>query len=157
MDGSGVHTCRQLSSAGIPCTLVLDSAAAYMMERVDVVLVGAEAVVESGGIINHMGTFQARSASRLGLRCVLATPNAVGFKSFRGQWVGCQRHLAVHALERVRLRTARLLRLASRAGFALVLCEFHAVQWPGQDKEMIPMVSSLCDRRVRVFERHLRL
>ena len=29
-----------------------------MMERVDMVLVGAEAVVESGGIINHMGTFQ---------------------------------------------------------------------------------------------------
>lgn len=33
------------------------------MERVDVVLVGAEAVVESGGIINHMGTFQASPAA----------------------------------------------------------------------------------------------
>jgi len=44
-------------------TLVLDSAAAFMMERVDMVLVGAEGVAESGGIINKLGTFQA------GIRC----------------------------------------------------------------------------------------
>ena len=38
---------------------MLDSAAAFMMERVDMVLVGAEGVVESGGMINKLGTFQA--------------------------------------------------------------------------------------------------
>ena len=43
--------------------MVLDSAAAFMMERVDMVLVGAEGVAESGGIINKLGTFQA------GVRC----------------------------------------------------------------------------------------
>ena len=33
-------------------TLVLDSAVAFIMEKIDLVLIGAEGVVESGGIIN---------------------------------------------------------------------------------------------------------
>ena len=45
-------------------TLVLDSAAAFMMERVDLVLVGAEGVVESGGIINKLGTFQIATVAK---------------------------------------------------------------------------------------------
>jgi len=37
--------------------IVVDSAIAYVMEQVDIVLVGAEAVVENGGIINRIGTY----------------------------------------------------------------------------------------------------
>lgn len=43
---------KNLEAAGIPCTLVLDSAIGYVMEQVDFVMVGAEGVVESGGIVN---------------------------------------------------------------------------------------------------------
>lgn len=39
-------------------TLILDSAVGYIMERIDFVLVGAEGVTESGGIINKIGTYQ---------------------------------------------------------------------------------------------------
>ena len=42
----------------MPCTLVLDSAVAYIMDKVDLVLVGSEAVVESGGLINAVGSYQ---------------------------------------------------------------------------------------------------
>lgn len=35
-----------------------------MMERVDLVLVGAEGVVESGGIINKLGTFQIATVAK---------------------------------------------------------------------------------------------
>lgn len=63
-DGTGAHTARVLSEKGIPCTLVLDSAVAYMMERVDIVLVGAEAVVENGGIVNKLGTFQIATVAK---------------------------------------------------------------------------------------------
>lgn len=38
--------------------MILDAAVGYMMEKVDLVLVGAEGVVESGGIINRVGTYQ---------------------------------------------------------------------------------------------------
>ena len=43
---------KELIDAGIECTLVLDSAVAFAMERVDLVLCGAEGVVENGGIVN---------------------------------------------------------------------------------------------------------
>jgi translation initiation factor eIF-2B subunit alpha len=46
----------ELAKEGIATRLVLDSAVASIMDRVDAVLVGAEAVVESGGIINKVGT-----------------------------------------------------------------------------------------------------
>ncbi|XP_037081570.1 translation initiation factor eIF-2B subunit alpha-like [Pollicipes pollicipes] len=54
-DHSGEKLQKELSRAGISCTLVLDAAVAYVMERVDCVLVGAEGVVENGGIINKIG------------------------------------------------------------------------------------------------------
>jgi translation initiation factor eIF-2B subunit alpha len=38
--------------------VVLDSAVAYVMDKVDFVLVGSEAVVESGGLINAVGSNQ---------------------------------------------------------------------------------------------------
>ncbi|KIP09129.1 hypothetical protein PHLGIDRAFT_18738 [Phlebiopsis gigantea 11061_1 CR5-6] len=57
-NGLGLKTYAQLIEAGIPCTVVLDSAVAYVMDKVDFVLVGSEAVVESGGLINAVGSNQ---------------------------------------------------------------------------------------------------
>ncbi|KAJ1985566.1 translation initiation factor eIF-2B subunit alpha [Dimargaris cristalligena] len=55
---SGYRTAAQLRQAGIPCTVVLDCAVGYIMEEVDFVLVGAEGVVENGGLINQIGSYQ---------------------------------------------------------------------------------------------------
>ncbi|CAE6442889.1 unnamed protein product [Rhizoctonia solani] len=57
--GLGMKTYEALTAAGVPCTVVLDSAVAYVMDKVDLVLVGSEAVVESGGLINAVGSYQA--------------------------------------------------------------------------------------------------
>lgn len=56
--GLGLKTHEALIAAGIPCTVVLDSAVAYVIDQVDFVLVGSEAVVESGGLINAVGSNQ---------------------------------------------------------------------------------------------------
>lgn len=48
---------KNLQAADIPCTLILDSAIGYVMEQVDFVMVGAEGVVESGGIVNKVSEF----------------------------------------------------------------------------------------------------
>ena len=40
----------------IPVKVVLDSAMAYCMEQVDLVLVGAEGVLENGAVVNKLGT-----------------------------------------------------------------------------------------------------
>jgi translation initiation factor eIF-2B subunit alpha len=45
-----------LKKSNINCTVILDAAMGLIMERVDFVLLGAEGVVESGGIINKVGT-----------------------------------------------------------------------------------------------------
>lgn len=55
---NGLLLASRLAEEGIPVTLISDSAAAHMMDQVDLVFVGAEAVVENGGIINNMGTCQ---------------------------------------------------------------------------------------------------
>jgi len=47
--------CRLLEKENIPCKVIYDSAVGYKMEEVDMVMVGAEGVVESGGIINRVG------------------------------------------------------------------------------------------------------
>ncbi len=51
----GIKTAKELSSAGIPVTLITDSAAGYFMPRVDFVVVGADAIRKEG-IVNKVGT-----------------------------------------------------------------------------------------------------
>lgn len=43
-----------LRKYNIPCTLILDSAISYIIEKIDAVLLGAEGVCENGGIINRV-------------------------------------------------------------------------------------------------------
>ncbi|KAJ2832672.1 translation initiation factor eIF-2B subunit alpha [Coemansia sp. 'formosensis'] len=57
-DQSGLKAAEELQALGVPCEVVLDAAVGYIMEKVDLVLVGAEGVVESGGLINKIGTYQ---------------------------------------------------------------------------------------------------
>ncbi|KAI8388511.1 uncharacterized protein BYT42DRAFT_560313 [Radiomyces spectabilis] len=57
-NSEGLQAVDALREAGIPCRAVLDSAVGYIMDKVDMVFVGAEGVVENGGIINQIGTYQ---------------------------------------------------------------------------------------------------
>jgi translation initiation factor eIF-2B subunit alpha len=57
-DGAGYTTAKEMKEAGIPVTVILDSAIGYVMEKVGLVIVGAEGVVENGGIVNKVGTYQ---------------------------------------------------------------------------------------------------
>lgn len=56
-DNSGEEMCQSLTKLGISCTVILDSTVGYVMEHVDMVMVGAEGVAESGGVINKIGTY----------------------------------------------------------------------------------------------------
>lgn len=56
-DDIGLKMCEDLENAGIECTVILDSAIGYVMENIDFVFLGAEGVVESGGIVNKIGTY----------------------------------------------------------------------------------------------------
>jgi translation initiation factor eIF-2B subunit alpha len=54
----GMDTVLALRSKGVPVATIPESAVAYSMGMVDMVIVGAEGVVENGGIISRMGTYQ---------------------------------------------------------------------------------------------------
>ncbi|KAL6842093.1 hypothetical protein ACP4OV_028072 [Aristida adscensionis] len=57
-DRTGLRMSNELAVLGIPVKVLIDSAVAYSMDEIDMVFVGADGVVESGGIINMMGTYQ---------------------------------------------------------------------------------------------------
>ncbi|XP_051528975.1 translation initiation factor eIF-2B subunit alpha-like isoform X2 [Myxocyprinus asiaticus] len=63
-DSAGELMAQKLRRLNIPVTVVLDAAVGYIMEKVDLVIVGAEGVVESGGIINKIGTYQMAVCSK---------------------------------------------------------------------------------------------
>ena len=56
-DSSGYRLAEALRNVGVPVRIILDAAVGKVMEEVDMVLLGAEGVVESGGIINKIGTY----------------------------------------------------------------------------------------------------
>jgi translation initiation factor eIF-2B subunit alpha len=77
--GLGNKTYEALTSVGIPCTVVLDSAVAYIMDKVDIVLMGSEAVVESGGLINSVGSYQTAIIAKAANKPVYALAESYKF------------------------------------------------------------------------------
>ncbi|KAF9894667.1 translation initiation factor eIF-2B subunit alpha [Aspergillus nanangensis] len=57
-DVEGMETVRELRANGVPVATIPESAVAYSLGKADVVIVGAEGVVENGGIVSRMGTYQ---------------------------------------------------------------------------------------------------
>eukprot|EP01088_Endostelium_zonatum_P015872 TRINITY_DN4062_c0_g1_i1.p1 TRINITY_DN4062_c0_g1~~TRINITY_DN4062_c0_g1_i1.p1 ORF type:complete len:446 (-),score=157.60 TRINITY_DN4062_c0_g1_i1:72-1409(-) len=56
-DCAGVGMARVMAGKGMEVTVIPDVGIAAVMEKVDFVMVGCEAVVENGGIINRIGTY----------------------------------------------------------------------------------------------------
>jgi ribose 1,5-bisphosphate isomerase len=54
----GHITIAQLNDAGIPTNLIVDSAVRFFMKKIDVVVVGADAITVNGSLINKIGTSQ---------------------------------------------------------------------------------------------------
>jgi ribose 1,5-bisphosphate isomerase len=52
----GRITARELGSVGIPVTMILDDAARLVMNDVEKVLVGADAITANGALVNKIGT-----------------------------------------------------------------------------------------------------
>ena len=54
----GYLTVKQLTEAGVPTTLIVDSAVRHVMPKISVVIVGADTVASNGAVINKIGTSQ---------------------------------------------------------------------------------------------------
>ncbi|KAK9814315.1 hypothetical protein WJX72_003908 [[Myrmecia] bisecta] len=66
-DGTGLTMARALDEMHVPVVAILDSAVAFALEslKVNMVMVGAEGVVENGGVINKLGTYQIAIAAKV--------------------------------------------------------------------------------------------
>ena len=64
VDAPGSKAAKVYAGAGIPTTVVLDSAVGYAMERADLVVVGDEGLVENELIGDKMGTYGMGIAAR---------------------------------------------------------------------------------------------
>lgn len=58
-EGAGFDAAATYAAAGIPVRVILDSAVGYFMEQVNLCVVGAEGVVENGGVVNKVGASSA--------------------------------------------------------------------------------------------------
>ena len=56
-DAEGAKAAKVYADAGIPTTVVLDSVVGYVVERADLMVVGAEAVVDNGVVFNKMENY----------------------------------------------------------------------------------------------------
>lgn len=54
----GKFMAKSLKELGIPVCLIHDSQVGFVINKVDKIFMGAEGVSESGGIINHIGSYQ---------------------------------------------------------------------------------------------------
>jgi ribose 1,5-bisphosphate isomerase len=54
----GILTANDLSKAGVPTTLIIDSAVRHLMKDIDAVFVGADTICSNGVLINKIGTSQ---------------------------------------------------------------------------------------------------
>ncbi|GMH53954.1 hypothetical protein TrVE_jg10190 [Triparma verrucosa] len=77
-EGGGARAAAVYSEANIPVTVVLDSAMGYAMEKADLVIVGAEGVVENGGVVNKIGTYALGITAK-----ALNTPFYVAAESYK--------------------------------------------------------------------------
>ncbi len=59
----GLLTVKDLSAAGVPATLIIDSAVRWIMKDIDVVFVGADTICSNGALINKIGTSQVALAA----------------------------------------------------------------------------------------------
>ncbi|KAI9880627.1 MAG: translation initiation factor eIF-2B subunit alpha [Pleopsidium flavum] len=57
-DAEGHSIVRDLRAKNVPVATIPESAVAYSLGKVDMIIVGAEGVVENGGIISRLGTYQ---------------------------------------------------------------------------------------------------
>jgi len=61
--GEGLVTAEELYKRGIPVTLIVDSAARFVMNRVNMVFIGAESIAANGAVVNKVGTSQVALAA----------------------------------------------------------------------------------------------
>ncbi|MDZ7266732.1 MAG: S-methyl-5-thioribose-1-phosphate isomerase [candidate division KSB1 bacterium] len=100
----------ELQNEGIPCTLICDSAAAFVMQRrhIDCCLVGADRIARNGDTANKIGTYSlAVNAQRHGIPFYVAAPiSTIDFSKNSGAEIPIEERAAAEVTQGFGRRTA---------------------------------------------------
>jgi ribose 1,5-bisphosphate isomerase len=109
----GYLTAKALSSAGIPTTLIIDSAVHLMMKKlhVDKVIVGADTICANGDLINKIGTSQIALCAKEQDVDFIAATESIKFSpaSVMGSVVEIEERDPAEVIEPGKLRGVRVL------------------------------------------------
>lgn len=78
----GNKVAKLLREASIPTTVITDASIGYYMKKAEFMLTSAESVVENGGIINTVGTYQAAVLAHLNKKPVYVLAESFRFVRF---------------------------------------------------------------------------
>lgn len=98
----GHLTIKTLDEAGIPASFIVDSAARYFMNEVDLVVVGADAVSVNGAVVNKIGTSQIALAAHEARTRVMVAAETYKFapRTILGEYIEIEERDAEEVLPR---------------------------------------------------------
>lgn len=87
--GEGLYTAKVLSEYGLKVNLITDSAVNYFLDKINIVVVGAEAITANGALVNKVGTSMIALASyyRRKRMVVLAGTYKFSFETVYGELI----------------------------------------------------------------------
>lgn len=84
----GRETAKAMAEIGVECTLVADAMGPSLVEDIDVAVVGADAILNDGGVVNKIGTYPLALACNEGGKqlCVLAESMKLDLRTNSETW-----------------------------------------------------------------------
>lgn len=88
----GRSTAKMVAEMGVECTLVADAMGPSLVEDVDLAVVGADAILKDGGVVNKVGTYPLALACTDNGKplCVLAESIKLDRRSSSETWAGSE-------------------------------------------------------------------
>ena len=113
----GLLTIKTLNDAGIPTQYIVDSAARYFMNEVDLVIVGADAITVNGAVVNKIGTSQIALAAYEARTNVMVAAETYKFapRTILGEFIEIEERPGDEVLARQKAETLPLVRVRNPA------------------------------------------
>ena len=88
----GRETARAVTEMGVDCTLVADAMGPSLVKEIDLAVVGADAILSDGGVVNKIGTYPLALACKEGRKplCVLAESIKLDRRCSSRTWAGAE-------------------------------------------------------------------
>jgi translation initiation factor 2B subunit (eIF-2B alpha/beta/delta family) len=145
----GRATAKAVAEMGVECTLVADAMGPSLIKEVDLAVVGADAILKDGGVVNKIGTFPISLACKDARKplCVLAESIKLDRRFDSNTWPGSEERDEFELLPRPPRSLRALNRYFDLTPPANVSCVVHedGISKRGWAKTMGKILDRLMD------------